>query len=66
MGLIPTRGSTYFGLEMEAQKKKKKIDILVCKTMREVISTVNSSGLTKDDIIQVVKGDLEWYVLYQK
>ena len=48
------------------EKKKKTVDILVCNNMREVLSKINLHGLTKEDIIQVAKGDSEWYVLYQK
>ena len=47
-------------------KEKGTVDILVCKNMREVLSKINESHLTKEDIIQVVRGDSEWYLLYQK
>ncbi len=47
-------------------EKKKVVDILICSSMREVLNKINLYGLTKEDIVQVVRGDSEWYVLYQK
>lgn len=47
-------------------EKRKDVDVLICKNMREVIRSINSYELDKKDIIQVVRGDSEWYVLYQK
>lgn len=47
-------------------EKRKDVDVLICKNMREVIRNINSYELDKKDIIQVVRGDSEWYVLYQK
>lgn len=62
MGLIPTRGSDDNCLAME---QKKVVDIIVCKTMREVVRTINEIGLLKEDIVSIVRGDSEWYLLYQ-
>lgn len=45
---------------------KKIVDIIVCKHMREVVNQINFNRLTKEDIVQIVKGDSEWYILYQR
>ena len=46
-------------------EQKKVVDIVVCKTMREVVRTINEIGLLKEDIVSIVRGDSEWYLLYQ-
>lgn len=47
-------------------EQKKVVDIVVCKTMREVVRTINEIGLLKEDIVSIVRGDSEWYLLYQR
>ena len=47
-------------------EEKKIVDVLVCKNMRDVLSQINGKGLLKENIIQVTRGDSEWYVLYQR
>ncbi len=63
MGLIPTRGSN---IVLVMKEKDTVVDVLVCRTMREVVNAINSNSLTKENIIQVIKGNSEWYLLYQR
>jgi len=47
-------------------EKKKVVDIAVCKNMRGVVQAINEIGLLKEDIVIIVRGDSEWYLLYQR
>ena len=47
-------------------EKKKIVDIVVCRNMRGVVHAINEMNLSKDDIVSIVRGDSEWYLLYQK
>ena len=45
---------------------KKTVKLALGKTMREIVLFIQENGLSKNDIIQVVFGDGNWYLLYQK
>ena len=62
MGLIPTRGSS----KLWIMEKKEIVDIVVCKNMRGVVRAINEMSLSKEDIVSIVRGDSEWYLLYQR
>lgn len=42
------------------------VDLIVASSMRELIQEINSEGLTKEEIIQVIKDSPNWYLLYQR
>ena len=42
------------------------IDVIVASSMRELIQEINSEGLTKKEIIQIIKDSPNWYLLYQR
>lgn len=43
-----------------------KVDVLVASSMRELVQQINFEGLTKKEIIQIVKDSPNWYLLYQR
>lgn len=47
-------------------EKKKVVDIVVCKNMRGVVQAIKEMSLSKEDIVSIVRGDSEWYLLYQR
>jgi hypothetical protein len=48
------------------KKTPKTMDVLYASSMRDLIQKVNSLGIQKDDIVQVVQTDREFFLLYYK
>ena len=46
--------------------EKDTVKLTAKKTMREIASFIKDEELTKDNIIQIVFGDGNWYLIYQK
>ena len=42
------------------------IDVIVASSMRELVQEINSEGLTREEIIQIIKDSPNWYLLYQR
>ena len=45
-------------------KAKKTMDVLYASSMRDLVQKVNSIGIQKEDIVQVVTTDREFFLLY--
>lgn len=43
-----------------------KIEIIVGKSARAIFKEMTELGLKKDNIIQILKDGINWYVFYQK
>jgi hypothetical protein len=48
------------------QDNKKTMEALLCRTLRELVDTVNAKGIQKDDIVQVVSNNGNYALLYYK
>lgn len=47
--------------------EKKEVDVCSCKTLRGIVQTINELGLSKEDIVTIIKEDTGWWhLLYQK
>lgn len=46
------------------QDNKKVADCLVCRTLREVVDNINTKGIQKEDIVQIVTNNGSYALLY--
>ena len=48
------------------QDNKKTMDALLCRTLRELVDTVNTKSIQKEDIVQIVSNNGNYALLYYK
>lgn len=48
------------------QDNRKTMDALLCRTLRELVDTINDKGIQKEDIVQIVSNNGNYALLYYK
>lgn len=46
--------------------QEENIKVCFAKTIRSLIEAANEQGLTKDQIISIIKDDQQWFLIYVK
>jgi hypothetical protein len=53
-------------MKQENKKEQKTLDVLYASSMRDLVQQANSRGIQKEDIVQVVPTEREFFLIYYK